>query len=100
MDAREQLRTAHEMFTGMGMHAWAKRTADELVATGATVRKRTVETGTELTPKEAQILHLAREGLSNPEIAQRLFLSRRTVEWHVGRIFGKLGVTSRRQLGH
>ena len=99
MDAREQLRTAHGMFIGMEMHAWAKRAADELVATGATVRKRTVETGSELTPQEAQIMHLAREGLSNPEIAQRLFLSPRTVEWHIGKIFAKLGITSRRQLG-
>jgi len=99
-DAREQLRTAHEMFIGMGMRAWAKRAAEELVATGESVRKRSVETGTELTPKEAQIVHLISQGLSNPEIAQRLFLSRRTVEWHIGRIFGKLGVTSRRQLRH
>jgi DNA-binding CsgD family transcriptional regulator len=97
-DAREQLRTAHELFGSMGMAAFARRAAQELVATGETVRRRTVETGTELTAQEAQIVRLVREGLSNPEIAERLFISLRTVEWHMGKIFRKLHITSRRQL--
>ncbi|WP_326835496.1 AAA family ATPase [Amycolatopsis rhabdoformis] len=97
-DAREQLRTAHDMFTEMGMEAFAERAGRELRATGGTARKRSVETGTELTSQEAQIVRMVREGLSNAEIGARLFLSPRTVEWHLGRIFDKLGVTSRRQL--
>ena len=93
MEAREQLRTAHEMFTAMGMEAFAQRAAPELLATGETARKRTVETSSDLTAQEAQIVRFVREGLSNPEIAERLFLSTRTVEWHMGKIFGKLGIT-------
>jgi DNA-binding CsgD family transcriptional regulator len=80
------------------MEAFAGRAARELGATGETARKRNVETSSELTAQEAQIVRLVREGLSNPEIAARLFLSPRTVEWHVSRIFGKLNITSRRQL--
>jgi DNA-binding CsgD family transcriptional regulator len=98
VDAREQLRTAHEMLTAIGMEAFAERARRELLATGEKVRKRTVETRDELTPQEEQIARLARDGLSNPEIAARLFLSPRTVEWHLGKVFSKLGITSRMEL--
>jgi DNA-binding CsgD family transcriptional regulator len=98
MDAREQLRVAQEMFTTMGMEAFAQRAARELVATSETARKRSVETSNELTAQEAQITRLVREGLTNPEIAARLFISARTVEWHLSRIFSKLNIASRRQL--
>ena len=98
LDAREQLRVAFQLFSGMGMEAFAGRAARELGATGETARKRSVETSSELTAQETQIVRLVREGLSNPEIAARLFLSPRTVEWHLSRIFGKLNITSRRQL--
>ncbi len=96
--AREQLRAAYESFTAMGMEAFAGRAATELRATGEHVRKRAVETAGELTPQEAQIVRLVREGLTNPEIGARLFISPRTVEWHLRKTFGKLGITSRRQL--
>ena len=82
-DAREQLRTAHEMFDAIGMVAFAERARRELLATGETVRKRTAATHDQLTPQEAQIARLARAGLSNPEIAAQLFLSRKTVEYHL-----------------
>jgi ATP/maltotriose-dependent transcriptional regulator MalT len=98
LDAREQLRSAHEMFTAMGIEAFAQRAARELLATGETARKRTVETTGELTAQEAQIVRLVRAGLSNSEIGSRLFISPRTVEWHMSKIFGKLHITSRRQL--
>ena len=98
VDAREQLRTAHEMFLGIGMEAFAERTHKELVATGEKARKRTVETRDDLTAQERQIGELACDGLSNPEIGARLFLSPRTVEWHLGKVFGKLGIRSRREL--
>jgi DNA-binding CsgD family transcriptional regulator len=97
-DAREPLRTAYTMFTAMGMVGFAERAAEELGATGETVRKRTDETSSHLTAQEAQIVRLVREGLSNAEIAVRLFISRRTVEWHLSKIFAKLEITSRRQL--
>jgi DNA-binding CsgD family transcriptional regulator len=97
-DAREQLRTAHAMFTAMGMDSFAARTAWELGTTGETVRKRRDATSSQLTAQEAQIARLVREELSNAEIASRLFISPRTVEWHLSKIFAKLGVTSRRQL--
>ena len=96
--ARAQLRTANDMFTAIGMEAFAERARRELTATGETVRKRSVETVTTLTAQEAYIARLARDGLTNPEIGARLFLSARTVEWHLRKIFTKLGIASRREL--
>jgi ATP/maltotriose-dependent transcriptional regulator MalT len=96
--ARAELRTAHEMLAAIGMDAFAERAQRELLATGETVRKRRAETRDELTAQEAQIARLARDGLSNPEIGARLFLSPRTVEWHLHKVFAKLGVRSRREL--
>jgi DNA-binding CsgD family transcriptional regulator len=97
-DAREQLRAAHQMLTAMGMDGFAERARRELLATGETVRKRTVDTLTNLTPQEAQIAKLARAGHTNQEIAAQLFISPRTVEWHLGNVFAKLGITSRKDL--
>jgi len=96
-DAREQLRKAHHMFSDIGMKAFAERTRRELVATGETVRN-SVETRDVLTAQEEQIARLARDGLSNPEIAAQLFLSPRTVEWHLRKVYSKLGISSRREL--
>ena len=98
-DARAQLRTAHEMFDGIGMQAFAERARRELRATGEIARRRTAATLGELTPQEDQIAQLARSGLSNPQIAAQLFLSAHTVQYHLGKVFTKLGITSRRQLG-
>ena len=98
VDAREQLRTAHAMFAAIGMEAFAERARRELLATGERVRKRTVETSAELTAQEALIARLARDGLSNPEIGTRLFLSARTVKYHLGKVFTKLDISSRAQL--
>jgi DNA-binding CsgD family transcriptional regulator/tetratricopeptide (TPR) repeat protein len=98
VDARAQLRAAHEMFGAIGMEAFEERARRELVATGETVRKRTVETSFDLTPHETQIARLASEGLSNTEIGARLFISPRTVEWHLHKVFEKLGIKSRRRL--
>jgi DNA-binding CsgD family transcriptional regulator len=98
LDAREQLRTAHELLSAMGMDAFAERAARELQATGETARKRTVETFYELTAQEAQIARLAGDGHTNPEIAAQLFISPRTVEWHLRNVFAKLGISSRREL--
>ena len=98
VDAREQLRAAHEMFSAAGAEAFAERARGELLATGETVRKRTVETRDELTAQEAQIARLARDGRTNPEIGAQLFISPRTVEWHLRHVFTKLGIRSRRQL--
>jgi DNA-binding CsgD family transcriptional regulator len=95
VDARSQLRAAYEGFAEMGMEAFAERARHELLATGETVRKRRAESPAELTPQESQIAVLAREGLSNPEIGERLFLSPRTVEWHLKKVFSKLGIKSR-----
>ena len=100
VDAREQLRTAHEMLVAIGMEAFAERARNELEASGEKVRKRTVETRDDLTAQERQIARLAREGLSNPEIGARLFLSPRTVEWHLRNVFTKLGIRSRRELSN
>jgi DNA-binding CsgD family transcriptional regulator len=97
-DAREQLRSAYQMLTAMGMEGFAERARRELLATGETVRKRTVETLTDLTAQEAQIAKLARDGHTNQEIAAQLFISPRTVEWHLGNVFTKLGITSRKGL--
>ena len=82
----------------MGMEGFAGRARHELSATGETVRKRTVETRDDLTAQERHIARLARDGLSNPEIGARLFLSSRTVEWHLHKVFAKLEIRSRRQL--
>ncbi len=98
VDAREQLRTAHHLFDAIGMEAFAERARRELLATGEKARKRSPGTREELTPQEEQIARLAREGLSNPEIGAQLFVSARTVEWHLRNVFAKLGITSRRQL--
>jgi DNA-binding CsgD family transcriptional regulator len=98
VDAREQLRTAHEMLVTIGMEAFAERARRELQATGEKVRKRTMETSAELTAQEALIARLARDGLSNPEIGARLFLSARTVKYHLGKVFTKLDISSRAQL--
>ena len=99
LDAREQLRTAHDMLAAMGAEGFAERAARELLATGETARKATVETSSGLTAQEAQIARLARDGLSNPEIGARLFISPRTVEYHLHKVFGKLDISSRTELG-
>jgi DNA-binding CsgD family transcriptional regulator len=98
VDARGQLRTAHEMLDAIGMEAFAERARRELIATGGTARKRSVETRDQLTPQEEQIARLARDGLSNPEIGAQLFLSARTVEWHLRKVYTKLGIGSRHEL--
>ena len=97
-EAREQLRTAHAMLDAMGIGAFAERARRELLATGETARKRTVETSGQLTAQEAQVARLARDGLSNPQISARLFISPRTVRYHLTKVFTKLGITSRSQL--
>ena len=99
VDAREQLRAAHDTFSRIGADGFAERTRRELSATGETAHKRTLDTHDVLTAQEAQIAHLARDGLSNPEIGARLFISPRTVQYHLGKVFAKLDVTSRNQLG-
>ncbi|MFA1538869.1 helix-turn-helix transcriptional regulator [Actinomadura monticuli] len=99
LDAREHLRTAYEMLDGFGAADFAQRAQRELMATGETVRKRAEGApGSGLTPQEGQIARLAREGLSNPEIGAQLFLSPRTVEYHLGKVFAKLSISSRQQL--
>jgi DNA-binding CsgD family transcriptional regulator len=98
LDAREQLRHAHELFTQFGMEAFAERARVELEATGEHARKRTVETVDDLTPQEAQISRLAGDGATNQEIAAQMFISRSTVDYHLRKAFRKLGVKSRHQL--
>src|SRR4051794_20802183 len=100
VDAREPLRTAHDMLVAIGMEGFAERARKELQATGEKVRKRTVETRDDLTAQERQIARLAGEGLSNPEIGGQLFLSPRTIEWHLRNVFNKLGIHSRRDLSN
>jgi DNA-binding CsgD family transcriptional regulator len=99
LDAREHLRTALEMFRRMDMDGFAGRAERELSATGERARKRSVETREELTAQESQIARLARDGLSNSEIGERLFISQHTVAYHLRKVFTKLDITSRHQLG-
>ena len=98
IDARAELRSAHHHFTAIGMEAFAERARRELLATGETARKRTVETRDDLTAQQRQIAELARDGMSNAEIGARLFLSPRTVEWHLRKVFIKLGIHYRQEL--
>jgi DNA-binding CsgD family transcriptional regulator len=98
VDAREQLRAAYDDLAAMGAQGFAERARRELLATGEKVRKRRDDTRDELTPQELHIARLAREGRTNPEIGAKLFISNRTVEWHLGKVFAKLGITSRREL--
>jgi DNA-binding CsgD family transcriptional regulator/tetratricopeptide (TPR) repeat protein len=99
VDAREHLRAAHDAFSRMGADAFADRAHRELLATGETVRRRIDETRDVLTPQEAQIARLARDGFSNPDIGTRLFISPRTVQYHLHKVFLKLDISSRNQLG-
>ncbi|QJW35158.1 ATP-binding protein [Cellulosimicrobium protaetiae] len=99
VDARAQLGPAHELLDAMGAHAFAERARRELAATGATARRRSVEAPVSLTEQEAQIARLAADGLSNPQIAGRLFLSPRTVEWHLRKVYTKLGIATRTEIG-
>ena len=97
-DARTQLRAAHDLFVTIGMEAFAERARHELIATGDRVRTQTAHARDDLTPQERHVAGLAREGLSNPEIGAQLFLSPRTVEWHLRKVFTKLGIHSRHEL--
>lgn len=98
VDAREQLRAAHATFSRIGAVGFAERARRELLATGETVRRRAVETRDDLTPQETLIAGLAGDGRTNPEIGVELFISPRTVEWHLHKVFTKLGISSRKQL--
>jgi DNA-binding CsgD family transcriptional regulator len=98
LDARANLNVAHEMFVSMGMEAFAGRASNELAATGEKRRRRVSETTDDLTAQERQIAGLARDGLSNPQIGARVFLSSRTVEWHLHHVYSKLGIQTRREL--
>jgi DNA-binding NarL/FixJ family response regulator len=98
VDAREQLRSARTTFADMGAQAFAQRAERELLATGETARKRTIETTDELTPHEARIARMARDGASNQDIATELFVSRKTIEYHLHKVFSKIGISTRQQL--
>jgi ATP/maltotriose-dependent transcriptional regulator MalT len=96
--AREHLRTAHEMFAAMPAHAFAERARRELIATGEHVRTRSATPASTLTPQETQVATLAAEGMTNAQIGAELFISPHTVEWHLRKVYAKLGITSRRSL--
>lgn len=96
--AHEQLRAAHESFVGFGASAFAERARRELSATGETARRRSADTHAGLTPQEAQIARLVAEGMTTPEIGAQLFISPRTVEYHLSKVFAKLDIASRKQL--
>jgi DNA-binding NarL/FixJ family response regulator len=98
LEARDNLRTANQTLDGMGMESFAQRARRELLATGETARRRSEPDTRELTAQEVLIAQLARDGLSNPEIGSRLFISTRTVQYHLSKVFAKLGITSRSQL--
>lgn len=98
VDAREQLRLAHRMLGELGLEAFAERARRELLATGETVRKRRKQAPSTLTAQELTIARLAVDGRTNAEIGAQLFLSARTIEWHMRHIFTKMGVSSRREL--
>jgi ATP/maltotriose-dependent transcriptional regulator MalT len=97
-DAREELREAHQMLATMGAAGFAERARGELMATGETTRRRVPESASALTAQEVQVARLAADGFTNPEIGVKLFLSARTVEWHLRKVYVKLGVNSRRRL--
>ena len=97
-DARAELRTAYDMFERSGAEGFAQRARGELAATGETVRRHHATSRSPLTAQEAQIARLAGDGFTNPEIAAQLFLSRHTIEWHLRKVFAKLGISSRKQL--
>jgi DNA-binding CsgD family transcriptional regulator len=98
-DARVQLRAAYESFESWGAAPFAERARVELLATGERARKRTVDTQFDLTPQERHVAMLAASGLTNPEIATQLFVTTSTIEFHLSRVFRKLGITSRKQIG-
>jgi len=98
VDARQQLRAAYDVFESMGADGFADRARRELLATGEKVRKRREDTRDKLTPQEEHIARLARDGRTNPEIGAELYISPRTVEWHLRKVFGKLGISSRKGL--
>lgn len=98
VDARVQLHQAYDVFVTMGASGFADRARRELLASGEKVRKRRDDTRDELTPQERQIARLARDGRTNPEIGAELYISPRTVEWHLGQVYAKLGISSRKEL--
>jgi DNA-binding NarL/FixJ family response regulator len=100
VDARELLRAAHDSFSRSGAEAFAERARRELQATGETARRRDADTRDVLTPQEAQVARMARDGQTNPEIGAQLFISPRTVEYHLRKVFRKLDVSTRRELAH
>ncbi len=100
VEARSELRSAFDAFTSMGAEAFAERARRELLATGEKVRKRDEDTRADLTPQEEEIARLAHEGRTNQEIGAQLFIGRRTVEWHLSKVFAKLDISSRRELEH